>query len=590
MQVDAGVIAVRGTDLRTSYWELAPRVDLARDATGQVVPKPASRYAILGQSAPRRDILAKLSGAAYVHDMELPGMVFARVCRPPSYGARLKHFDAVAVQALPGVVAVVVNGDFIGVAAVREEQAIAALQAARDAAVWQEQAALPETTAVREFLPRLASVQNIVQREAQPAAAAARRLQATYSKPYLAHAAIGPSCALAQYLNGRLTIWSHTQGSYPLRDQIAKVLGMPIDQVEVIHRDGAGCYGHNGADDAALDAALLARACGRPVLLQWTREDEFAWAPYGSGMVIQMAAALGADGGIVDWRHEIWSHTHVMRPGAGEGINLLAAWHLDPPLPPAAALDLPNQRGGGGSRNAIPLYDFPRREIVYNFVADMPLRVSALRSLGAYANVFAIESFIDELAGAAGVDPVAFRLRHIKQDARARAVIEAAAALAGWQPGEANDGVYGRGFGFARYKNASAYCAIVAQVEVSEAVRVKQVYAAVDAGQVINPDGLKNQIEGGIVQAISWTLKEEVKWDRTRVLARSWESYPILRFDEVPAIEVLLLDRPGSPPLGVGECAAGPTAAAIANALYRAMGVRVRDLPLTPERIVRAMD
>jgi CO/xanthine dehydrogenase Mo-binding subunit len=589
LRVHAGIIEVPGTDLRTSYWELAPRVDLARDAVGTAAPKSPSQYTIMGKSAPRRDIRAKLSGAAYVHDMELPGMVFGRVCRPPSYQAKLKRFDPAAVKALPGIVAVVVSGDFIGVCAEREEQAINALKVARAAAVWEERAALPETTEVREFLPRLPSKSNVVQRNEQPVGQTVKRLEAAYSKPYIAHAAIGPSCALAQYLGERLTVWSHTQGSHHLRDQIAKVLGMPVDNVHVVHRDGAGCYGHNGADDAALDAVLLARACGRPVLLQWTREDELAWSPYGSAMVVRLAAALDTDGRIVDWRHEVWSHTHSQRPGSGEGINLLAAWHMEPPLSQPPARDVPPP-AGGGIRNAVPLYDFPRQEIVYNFIAGMPLRVSALRSLGAYANIFSIESFMDELAIAAGVDPVEFRLRHIERDARARAVIEAAAKLAGWTHAETGDGTRGRGFGFARYKNASAYCAVVAAVEVSEIVRVNKVYAAVDAGQVINPDGLKNQIEGGIVQAISWTLKEEVKWDRERVLARSWESYPVLRFGEVPEVEVLLLDRPGSPSLGAGECAAGPTAAAIANALYRAMGVRARDLPLTPERIAQAMD
>jgi nicotinate dehydrogenase subunit B len=587
LRIREGVIEVPGTDLRTSYWELAPRVDLAREASGCVAPKPAAQHTVVGRSAVRRDIRAKLSGAAYVHDMELPGMLFGRVCRPPSYTAKLKAFDAAAVRALPGVVCVLVSGNFIGLCAEREEQAVKALEAARSAAQWDERADLPATTEVREFLPRLPSVKNVVQKKDGPVGAAVTRLEASYSKPYTAHASIGPSCALAQYADGRLTIWSHTQGSHFLRDQIAQTLAMPNSSVDVIHADGAGCYGHNGADDVALDAALLARACGRPVLMQWTREDELAWSPYGSGMVVRMAGALDAGGHIVDWQHEIWSHTHIKRPGWGEGINLLAAWHMDPPHPVPPAKDMP-QPAGGGDRNAIPLYDFAQQEIVYNFVADMPLRVSALRGLGAYANIFSIESFMDELAAAAGVDPVEFRLRHMKDD-RARAVIEAAAKLAGWKPGVAGDDNRGRGFGFGRYKNASAYCAIVAEIEVSEAIRVKKVYAAVDAGQVVNPDGLRNQVEGGIVQAISWTLKEEVKWDRERVLARSWESYPILRFDEVPDIEVVLLDRPELPGLGTGECAAGPTAAAIANALAHAMGVRARDLPLTPERVARAM-
>ena len=583
-----GTIEVSGTDLRTSYWDLAPRVSLVRDATGAAAPK-AAQHALVGRNTPRRDLRAKITGAAYVHDLELPGMVFGRVLRPPSYSARLAAFDADAIRALPGVVAVLVSGNFIGLCAEREEQAVSALGAARRAASWEEKSLLPSTTEARDLMPALPSVRQLVHRQGEASTAgSARRLEASYSKPYIAHASIGPSCALARCAGGKFTVWSHTQGSHHLQRQLAQVLGVATDAVEVIHKDGAGCYGHNGADDVALDAALLARACGRPVLVQWTREDELAWAPYGSAMLVRIAASLDATDRVIDWHHEIWSHTHIKRPGWGEGVNLLAAWHMEPAFPIPPAKDVP-QPTGGADRNAIPLYDFPAQEIAYNFIADMPLRVSALRSLGAFANVFAIESFMDELAAAAAVDPVEFRLRHL-QDARARAVIETAAKAARWRRGEKGDGTRGRGLGFAQYKNRSAYCAVIAEVEVGEILRVKRVVAAIDAGQVINPDGLANQIEGGIVQAISWTLKEQVAWDRDRVLSRSWESYPILRFDEAPEIEVAILNRPEEPALGTGECAAGPTAAAVANALFNAMGVRARDLPLTADRIARAID
>jgi CO/xanthine dehydrogenase Mo-binding subunit len=588
LAVRDGAIEVPGTDLRTSYWDLAPRVDLARDVTGTAIPKSASQHDVVGHSAPRRDLRAKITGAAYVHDLVLPGMVFGRVLRPPSYAAMLAAFDAEAVRALPGVVAVVVSGRFIGLSAEREEQAVAALRVARSAASWSESPLLPSTDEVRDFLPAMPSTRSIVHaRQSASTARPSRRLEATYSKPYIAHASIGPACALALHEQGRFTIWSHTQGSHHLRAEVAKALGVASDAVDVIHVDGAGCYGHNGADDVALDAAVLARACGRPVLVQWTREDELAWSPCGSAMVVRIAASLDATDRVVDWHHEIWSHTHIARPGWGEGVNLLAAWHMDPPFPVPPPRDVP-QPTGGADRNSIPLYAFPSQEIAYNFIAGMPLRVSALRTLGAFGNVFAIESFMDELAAATGADPVEFRLRHL-EDARAREVIEAAARAAGWTPRAKGDGARGRGIGFARYKNLSAYCAVIAEVEVSEILRVRRVFAAVDAGQVINPDGLANQIEGGIVQAISWTLKERVRWDRERVLARSWDTYPILRFDEAPAVEVSIVRRQDEVPLGAGECAAGPTAAAVANALFDAMGVRARDLPLTPEAIARAM-
>jgi len=584
LQVHDGVFHLPGTDLKASYWDLAPQVSLARDVTGSVVPKLHADHRIVGRQAARRDIPRKLAGAAFVHDMELPGMLYARMVRPPAFGAVLEALDEDAIKALPGVAAVVRSGNFVAVAAEREEQAVKAAEFAASAARWKPAPALRDQTEIGEFLTSLPAATTVVHQRGE-SGRASRNFEATYTKPYLAHASIGPSCALASFSNGHLTVWSHTQGPHHLRNQIAKVLGMDAASVDVIHRDGAGCYGHNGADDVALDAALVARACGRPVKLQWSREEELSWSPFGSAMAVKISAGIDDSGRIVDWKHELWSHTHVKRPGIGEGVNLLGAWIMEPPLPVPPGKDMPLP-AGGGDRNAVPLYDFGHDEVVYHFIGEMPLRVSALRTLGAYANVFAIESMLDEIARGLGIDPVEFRLRHMK-DARARAVIESAAKASGWgKPLPAN---HGRGIGFARYKNVSAYCAVVCEVEAGETLRVRRAVAAVDAGQIINSDGLANQIEGGIVQAISWTLKEEVRWTSEGIAVKSWEDYPILGFAEIPEIEVILLNHPELPGLGTGECAAGPTGAAIANALHDALGVRARRLPFTQERIAREM-
>ncbi|MDH4189801.1 MAG: molybdopterin-dependent oxidoreductase, partial [Betaproteobacteria bacterium] len=348
-----GEILVPGTDVRTSYWDLAAEVNLAREATGTATAKPAQARRVAGTSVPRLDVEAKLTGAAFIHDIELPGMLHARVLRPPSYSARLVSLDADRLRSLAGVAAVIVDGSFVGVCAEREEQAVRALDAARRLATWEEQANLPAPREIGELLPTLKSERSVIDAAGVAGSRAVQRLAASYSRPFLAHASIGPSCAAAQYADGRLTVWSHSQGVFFLRTHLARTLGMPLESIAVIHRDGAGCYGHNGADDVALDAALLARASGRPVLVQWTREDELASAPCGAAMLVRLAGGLDANGRIVEWRHEVWSHPHSARPGPQQGVNLLAAWHLAEPHARSTPADVP-MPGGGGARNAIP--------------------------------------------------------------------------------------------------------------------------------------------------------------------------------------------------------------------------------------------
>lgn len=590
LSVDDGCISVRGRSETLTYWDLAGEVDLARDATGDVLPKPAAGLKIVGKDLPRLDVPDKLFGAAYVHDLDLPGMLHARVVRPPSYRARLVTLDDAKARAMPGVTAIVREGSFLGVIAAREEQAVKAAAALAAGARWREQSDLPDASDLPAFLKSQPTDDEVLREKSAVVVPAVHRHRASYTRPYLAHASIGPSCAVARWGDApKLEVWSHCQGPYPLRAEIARILQLELEAVVVRHMEGAGCYGHNGADDAAFDAVLLARAVpGRPVRLQWSREDEFGWEPFGPAMVVDVEGAIDARGHIVDWQQDHYTNKHICRPGRHPNPGLLAAWHLDQGHEPPPTIDMPLALGGASHRNALPDYDFPNERITNHTLRVMPVRISTLRALGAYLNVFAIECFMDELALAAGVDPVEFRLRH-QRDPRARAVIEAAARLAGWKTDRRGDGRQGMGMGYARYKGFGNYVAVVAEVDIDRAVRVPRVWTALDCGRIVSPDGLRNQAEGGIVQATSWTLKEAVKFDRTRITSRTWEDYPILTFAEAPRVETVLIDHPDEPSVGVGEGMAGPVAAAIGNAVANALSVRVRNLPLTPERIVAAM-
>jgi nicotinate dehydrogenase subunit B len=589
LEVRDGTIAGPG-NLRTSYWELAGEGLLQRDATARIAPKPAGARKLAGTDAQRIDIPDKVFGRPrFVHDLALPGMLHARVLRPPSPAATLTALDEAATKAMPGVVAVVRDGSFAGVVAETEEAVAGALKRLSAGAKWQDSDTLPDEADLRAWVKsQPVETTSIDVREAAAAGRKARTVRREYSRPYVAHASMAPSCAIAQWTDAGLKVWTHTQGIYNLRADLALVFALDPEKIVVEHAEGAGCYGQNGADDVALEAALLARGGkGRPVSLLWSREDEMAWAPLGAYQAVDIEADLDDKGEIVGWRHDVWGNGHVSRPGRGKTPTLQAAWQVAKPFPRGVATNPPLAGGGGSERNATPLYDFPAWRIANHRLLTMPIRTSSLRTLGAFANVFAIESFMDELAAERGEDPVAFRLRHLK-DPRARAVIEAAAKRAGWSQWKKREGA-GHGIAFSRYKLVGAYCAVVAEVEGDADIRVKRLAMAVDVGEVINPDGVANQMEGGAVQATSWVLKEAVRFDRRRILSDTWETYPILRFSEVPAVEVEIIARPQEKTLGAGEAAHGPVAGAIANAVFDALGVRVRDLPITRERIVAAM-
>jgi nicotinate dehydrogenase subunit B len=580
-----GVIATADGDRQTNYWELLAGQRFNRRASGTIEPKAPEDYRLVGFSGSRIGIDALVAGTArFVQDLAPEGVLHGRVARPPSPGARLEALDEAPIRALAGVVAIVRDGNFLGVIAEREEQAIRARDAMSSRARWSETASLPPQWQLHDWLVSAPADSFAVAADAPaPGAQVPPALDpgadlhtATFTRPFQMHGSIGPSAALAEWNDDRLHVWSHTQGVHPLRDSLAEALDVEPERIRVTHVLGPGCYGHNGADDAALDAALLARVVSaRPVLLKWSRQDEHAWEPYGAPAVARLSARLDATGQITEWSTDVWGLRHDARPfPAGMRSGLLAAWHRERPMSPLAedSADEP-----GIHRNATPLYATERCRVVKHVVAEGPLRTSALRSLGAYFNVFAIESFVDQLAEAAEDDPLDFRLRHVG-DPRARAVLEAAADRAGWAERPREDGT-GMGIGLARYKNSAAYAAVIMSVQVDDlTARIA----------VVDPDGLINQLEGGLVQASSWTIKEQVSYDRTRVTSVDWDSYPILTFSEVPEIDTVLIDRPGEPFLGAGEATQGPTAAAIANAVFDATGIRVRDIPLTPERIRRA--
>ncbi|WP_254185205.1 molybdopterin cofactor-binding domain-containing protein [Nocardioides panacis] len=590
--VTAGLVTIEdgalvGPSGRLAYGDLAGDLDLDVPA-GRVDAPPVARR-LVGTSSARIDLPDKVAGVPrFIADLRLPGQLVGRVVRPPSPGAELLDAGESAVAGSDCLV--VVDGSFLGVVGADELAVARAADRLRATATWKERADLPDEDDLGAFL-RAGPHEDVVVLAEEPApdAGDVRRLRASYSRPFLAHASIAPSCGVARWEDdGALSVWSHSQGVHRLRDAIALALDLDAARVEVEHVQNAGCYGHNAADDAAFDAVLLARAVpGRPVMVRWSRRDELAWGPFGPAMTADVAAEVDGTGRIRGWTYDVWGQGHTARPGYSGVPGLLAAAHLEHPLDHPGAADPPLAAGGGTARNAVPAYDVGPRRVTAHRVLASPVRSSALRALGAHLNVFAIESFVDELARLAGRDPLAYRLDHLS-DPRGRAVLEVAAGAAGWGR-HLEDGV-GLGIGFARYKGTGAYCAVVAEVEAESAVRVRRLTVAVDVGLVLNPDGVRNQIEGGAVQATSWTLKERVRFDRTRVTSDDWESYPVLRFSEVPPVEVVLVDRPDLPSVGAGEAAQGPTAAALANALDAALGVRVRDLPLTAEAVVAAID
>jgi len=608
LTVENGTITDSSTGRSTTYWDLFGGKAFEANVMEEGFLKSPEEYQILGQPLYRDELVSKIMGEpCFVHDMDLPDMVHGRVVRPPNYGARLVSVDESAVSEMPGVIKVVQDGSFLAVIAEREEQAISAMVQLKRNAKWESDTNLPAQGSLMEYMKRLPQEEYLIKNSASIAdpvppieipANAVKTLSATYFRPYHMHASIGPSAGVAQLIDGKLTVWTHNQGPFPLRQAIAHALGMEDNDVHVIQKDGPGCYGHNGADDAGFDAALLARAIpGRPVSIKWMREDENAWEPYGPAMVMDVQGSLDRDGNIIDWNFDVYSGQGTGRPRRDRegGSGLLAAWHLEKPFKPHSFRPRPGSGRlpqSGSARNAEPLYAFPKQRIVNHFLPESPLRISSQRGLGSFANIFAIESFMDELAHAAGADPVEFHLRHLT-DERGRAVIKAAAEKFGWKPRKRRKkNNRGKGMGFLKYKNSATYVAIMVNLRVNPSggqIYLENAVIAGDSGQIVNPDGITNQLEGAFLQAASWALREQVSFDQNGITSLDWHSYPILRFRDAPKVDIVLINRPGQPYLGVGEGALGPIPAAIANAVFDAVGIRLRLIPFTPERVKEAI-
>ena len=582
--------AVRaGSGRSVSYGELIGGRKFNQPVQQDVQLKSGEQLHVVGQPVPRVELPAKIFGRhPYVHDLRVPGMLHGRVVRAPAPGAKAESVEESTLEGLPADVRVLRKDGFVGVVAEREEDAI---RAARQLGVrWNTGQSLPQMKDLPAALRAAPAEDKVVTGTSDIESGlqgAKTQVTAEYYVPHQMHASIGPSCAIADVRADRATLWSPTQSSFNLRDSVAGLLGLPAANVRLIWTEGSGCYGHNGADDCTADAALLSQLAGRPVRVQWMRHDEHGNEPKGVAMLMAVRGGLADSGEVVAWDYEVWSPSHVNRPSGNSVGALLAGAQLDKPARPI---------GVGADFNADSFYTFAnKRTVVHQLQRSPALRVSSFRGLGSPANTFANESFIDELAARAHADPIAFRIRHLK-DERATAVLEAVARLASWdaRPSPRSPaGTSGRGVAFVRYVNASAYVAAVVRVAVDRAsgkVGVPYVAVAHDCGLIVNPDGVKNQIEGNVIQAMSRALLEEVQFDATSVTSIDWSAYPIMRFADVPQeIAITLIDRPEQPVLGAGEAATSPIAPAIANAIFDATGVRLRALPFTAERVKQAL-
>jgi nicotinate dehydrogenase subunit B len=601
LTVDSGTIKGEGHVI--SYAELIGGKTFSLKLDKDAPLKNPAAYSLVGKPLPRVDIPAKITARfTYIQDFRREGMLHGRVIRPLALGADLQNIDASSVTKIPGVVKVDRERNFLGVVATTEWGAIRAARELK--ATWSNWAGLPEQVRLWDYVRASKVSSDVVSSNVGSSAAALkdapRRVAATYDYPIQTHGSLGPSCAVVEIKDEKVTCWSASQAPHRLKVQLAAMLAVPVEDVRCIYVEGSGCYGRNGHEDAASDAALLSRAVdGRPVRVQWMRADEHGWDPKCPPTLVDLRAGLDDEGRVLSWESEFFVPKDGVAP-----VPLLAAMLAG--LPPAAPATEPYGDFGAPlnpwtanvyvANTAIP-YSFPNIKTVTHLLDETPFRSSWLRAPGRMQSNFANECFIDELAASAGADPLQFRLKYLS-DARGVELLRRLAAIANWQqrPSPRNntngDIVTGRGACYIKYELMRTYVGAVAELEVNRKtgeITVQRFYIAHDCGQIINPDGLMNQIEGNVIQTISRTLKEEIQFDRSGVTSLHWATYPILTFTEVPDVVIELIDRPTEPPWGAGEPASAVVPSAIANAVFDAVGVRLRSVPFTPAKVRAAL-
>jgi CO/xanthine dehydrogenase Mo-binding subunit len=586
---------VSGGGKQVSYGELiaGKTFSLTLDHQKPPATKDAKTFKIVGTSVPRVDIPDKVTGKfTYMQDFRVPGMLHGRVVRPPAVGAQLQNVDEKSIEGIPGSVRIVREGNFLGVVAENEWAAIKASQQIKT--TWSAWEGLPDQSKVFEEVRASKVANDEVTADVGHAAEAigkdgGTKITATYEFAIHTHGSIGPSCAIAEFKDGKLTSWSASQATHNLRKQLAKMMGLSLENVRCLYIEGSGCYGRNGHEDAAADAALLAKATGQPVRVQWSRADEHGWDPKGPPTLVDLRAAIDSSGTVTAWDSEFFIPQQTPKMFL---VPLVAATLSGMPADDTIA------PGNIFLNSNIP-YKFTNIKTVCHRLETTPFRPSWIRTPGRMQNTFANESFIDELAAAANADPIDFRLKYVDPtDTRGIEVLNRVAAMAKWDKrpspskNQDGDGVIGRGVSYCKYELVRTYIAAIAEVEVKRStgeIRATRFYVAHDCGQIINPDGVKSQIEGNVIQTVSRTLKEELKFSRSAVTSLDWASYPILTFPEVPDIVIELIDHPTEKPWGAGEPSAAVVPSAISNAVFDATGVRLRSVPFTPQKVRDAL-